>query len=294
MSRAEGAVRPRVRFAPLAKLPRGVTLLACGVLAIILLLAFVLPVVTGYAPEAFVGLPNQAPSLAHPFGTDGFGRDVMVRTFAAAKVDYLVPLLVVMIAMVLGNILGVVAALLGGPVEWLIMRLTDAVIAFPFIILILALVVLFGNQGTLPLLPSGTLPIVIAVSLTGWAYYARIARSQAMVLRSTDYVTAATLMGYSTWRILWRHVVPKVIGVSITYAIGDVVAVMGLIASLSIFGAGIAPPTAEWGQMMFEGRLVLEQYWWVTVFPLVFMIASAVSLAAIAERLIARLERRSK
>src|SRR5699024_8452087 len=103
--------------------------------------------------------------------------------------------------------------------------------------------------------------------------------SQAISLRSMDYITAAGLMGYSTWRILWRHLTPKVLGVSISYAIGDVVVVMGLVASLSLFGAGIAPPTPEWGQMMFEGRAVLEMHWWVAAFPLAFMIISAISLA---------------
>lgn len=283
-------LQPRFRFRVFSKLTPGAGLVALCVLAFILLMSYLLPVLTGYAPDQFVGSAYLAPSLAHPFGTDAYGRDVMVRTFVSARVDYLVPLLVVAVSVVVGNIIGTAAALIGGFFEWLVLRVTDVIIAFPFIILILALVVAFGNGGNVPFLPKGTLPIVAAVLLTAWAYYARLARSQALSLSKMDYVTAGVLMGYSTWRILIKHISPKVLGMSVTYAIGDVVVVMGLIASLSLFGAGIAPPTPEWGQMMFEGRAVMDLYWWVTVFPLLFMVISAVSLAAIAERLVVRLE----
>lgn len=294
VSTATGPLRPRVRFTGLARLSPRAGVVASAILIFILVMSLVLPAVTGYGPDQFVDLPYQAPSLAHPFGTDGFGRDVMVRTFAASRVDYLIPLLIVAISVIIGCVVGVAVTFIGGFAEWIMMRVTDAIIAFPFLILILALVVVFGQTVNVPFLPNGTIPIIVAVVLTGWAYYARLARSQTLSLREMDYITAARIMGYSTARIVFRHITPKVLGASVSYAIGDLIVVMGLIASLSLFGAGIAPPTAEWGQMMFEGRSVLDQYWWVTVFPLLFIIVSAVSLAAIAERLVARLEGRTQ
>lgn len=294
VSTATGPLRPRVRFTGLARLSPRAGVVAAALLILIFVMSFALPVITGYGPDQFIGLPYQPPSLAHPFGTDGFGRDVMIRTFTASRVDYLIPLLIVAISVAIGSIVGVAVTLIGGFAEWLMMRITDAIIAFPFLILILALVVVFGQGVDVAFLPNGTIPIIVAVVLTGWAYYARLARSQALTLRGMDYITAARIMGYSTTRIVFRHITPKVLGASVSYAIGDMIVVMGLIASLSLFGAGIAPPTAEWGQMMFEGRSVLGQYWWVTLFPLVFMIISAVSLAAIAERLVARLEGRAR
>lgn len=286
--------RPGLRFTLTARLSPRAHVVAMGILAAILAMSFALPYITGIGPEQFVSRPYSPPSLAHPFGTDGFGRDVMIRTFAAAQIDYLIPLLVVAISVVVGNIIGVAAALVGGIFEWLVMRITDVIIAFPFIILILALVVVFGGETAISVLPNGTLPVIVAISLTGWAYYARLARSLALSLREIDYVTAARVMGYSTWRILLRHMTPKVLGASLSYAIGDIIVVMGLIASLSLFGAGIAPPTAEWGQMMFEGRSSIDRSWWATVFPLGFMIISAVSLAAVAERMVAGIEGRSR
>lgn len=293
MSAAE-AVAPRWRAVRrLGVRAPGAVPIACAIPLLILLLGAVLPALTGYGTDEFVADAYLAPSLAHPFGTDQFGRDVMVRSFAAAKIDYLIPGIAVTVSVVVGSMLGVLAAISGRRADWLLLRVTDAIIAFPFVVLVLVLVVVVGADFSLLGLPDGAAPALAAIVLTGWAYYARLARSQALSLRNRDFVAAARLMGYSNLRITVRHILPTVLATSLAYAVGDLIVTVALIASLSFLGAGVAPPTPEWGQMMYEGRDVLETAWWLTLFPATLIAISSLALATIADAMVARLEGRS-
>jgi peptide/nickel transport system permease protein len=287
--------RARRRSSPrLARLPGWLVLVAAAIPVLIVILGFVLPAITGYSPTAFVAQPLQAPSWAHPFGTDQFGRDIFVRCFVASHIDYLVAAVGVGVASVAGSIIGVaVASTRIRGVDWTVMRIVDAVIAFPFIVLALAFVVVFGQGVSFLGLPQGMPALFAAFLLVGWAYYARLARSQAVSLRSRDFVTAAHLMGYSNTRIALRHVMPIVMATTMAYAVGDAILTVALTASLSFLGAGIGPPAPEWGQMMFDGRGLLQIAWWMTLFPALMLVISGLCLAVIADHAIRRLEDRA-
>jgi peptide/nickel transport system permease protein len=287
--------RARRRSSPrLARLPGWLVLVAAAIPVLIVILGFVLPAITGYSPTAFVAQPLQAPSWAHPFGTDQFGRDIFVRCFVASHIDYLVAAVGVGVASVAGSIIGVaVASTRIRGVDWTVMRIVDAVIAFPFIVLALAFVVVFGQGASFLGLPQGMPALFAAFLLVGWAYYARLARSQAVSLRSRDFVTAAHLMGYSNTRIALRHVMPIVMATTLAYAVGDAILTVALTASLSFLGAGIGPPAPEWGQMMFDGRGLLQIAWWMTLFPALMLVISGLCLAIIADHAIRRLEDRA-
>lgn len=290
--RPQPAARRTLRLR--ARLPGWLVLVAAAIPVLIVILGFVLPAITGYSTSAFVAAPLQAPSWAHPFGTDQFGRDVMVRSFAASHIDYLVAVVGVGISSIAGTVIGVaVSATRIRWLDWGVMRIVDAVISFPFIVLALAFVVVFGPNAGFLGLPQGMPALFAAFLLVGWAYYARLARSQAVTLRSRDFVTAARLMGYSTMRISLRHVAPIVMATTMAYAVGDAIVTVALTASLSFLGAGIGPPAPEWGQMMFDGRGLLGIAWWMTLFPALMLVISGLCLAVLADRAIKRLEDRA-
>jgi peptide/nickel transport system permease protein len=278
----------------LGRAPDWVVVVAASVPVLIVVLGYLLPVVTGYAPDEFVAQPLLPPSPAHPFGTDTFGRDVMVRTFAASHTDYLIAVLGVGAAALLGSVIGVfVASSRIKGVDWVAMRLTDGVIAFPFTVLALSFVVVLGSNSSVLGLPQGMPALLAAYVFVGWAYYARIARAQTVSLRSRDFVAAGRQMGFSDARIAVRHILPIVLATTMAYAVGDAIITVALTASLSFLGAGIAPPTPEWGQMMYEGRGLIETAWWLTAFPSLMLVLSGLSVAVIADRSIRRMEDRS-
>jgi peptide/nickel transport system permease protein len=268
--------------------------IAIGSLALIAGLGFLLPLITGYPVDGFVALPYESPSTAHPFGTDSYGRDVMVRTFAASHVDYLVAIVSVGFSAFVGTAVGVLCtASRSRAVEWSVMRLTDAVISFPFIILVLALVVVFGDTLAVPGLADGLPALLLAICVTGWAYYARLARAETLSLRERDFIVAARSMGFSHARIVLRHLFPTVLMTALAYAVGDAIVTVSLTASLSFLGAGVQPPTPEWGQMMYEGRDALQSAWWITAFPALLLAISGLLLAVIADGAIKRLRGRT-
>ena len=169
----------------------------------------------------------------------------------------------------------------------LIMRLVDALIAFPFVILILVLVVLIGPDRRLGPTPAGLPSTIIAFTLVGWAYYARLARGQTLALREREYIVAAEIMGFSRRRVIVRHLMPSVLRVTASYAVGDAILAVVAIASLAFLGAGVQPPTAEWGNIMFEGRAYLESAWWITIAPGVLLAITGLALSLVADALLA-------
>ncbi len=257
----------------------------------VLLGSVLAPTITGYAPDELVAMPLQPPSAEHLFGTDQYGRDLLVRTFVAAQVDYLIGAFVIVCCGVLGSLIGVyIASTRVRGVDWAVSRLIDAFIAFPLTVLVLALGVVIGSEFTVLGLPRGLPSVLIVYALIGWAYYARLARAQVLSLRSRDFVRAGRAMGYSDTRITLRHLFPQVAMVTFAYAIGDAIVAIALASSLAFLGAGIAPPTPEWGQIIFEGRGVLAQAWWIAAFPAIFLALSGIALVGIG----AALERRAQ
>lgn len=263
-----------------------------AIILVILLGSVLAPVLTGYAPDALVAPPLQPPSTVHWFGTDQYGRDVLVRTFVAAQVDYMIGAFVIVFCGLFGSLIGVyVASTRLRGVDWAVTRVIDAIIAFPLAVLVLALGVMVGPDFTFWGIPRGLPSVLIVYACLGWAYYARLARSQVLSLRSRDFIRAGRAMGYSDARLTMKHLFPQVSMVTFAYAVGDAIVAIALASSLSFLGAGVMPPTPEWGQIIYEGRAVLASAWWIAAFPALFLAGSGLALVGIGDGLVRRMER---
>lgn len=253
-----------------------------SVIVLIVLAGFIVPTVSPYGVSEFVANPLTAPSAAHPFGTDHIGRDLFVRTFVAGRVDILLAVVGALVALVIGTALGVAAGASHNRFfDTILMRIVDAVIAFPAIVLILALVLVIGPTTSLGPIPAGAPAVLIAVFVTHWAVFARLARAQTLALRDLDFVEAASILGYSRRRIVFKHILPNVVGPGIAYAVTDCILIIVATASLPFLGAGVQPPAPEWGNLMFEGRVYLSNAWWIVLFPGLLLAITGVCLALV-------------
>jgi peptide/nickel transport system permease protein len=224
-----------------------------------LFLAAFAPLVSGHDPNAIdVTATLQRPGALHWFGTDAIGRDVLSRTLHAARVDLFMCLAGVVPALVIGVTIGLVSGYLGGGLDQLLMRIYDITVAFPFFVLVLAIVGVLGP---------GLMNYFIALAVVGWVTYARLVRAEVLVVRSSEYVAAARGLGFSPLYIMRRHVLPNVLSPAIVYAMTDAILVILAGASLGFLGMGAQPPTAEWGVMVAEGQPFIVQAWWISFFP---------------------------
>lgn len=223
------------------------------------LAAIAAPVLAPYDPTA-VDVMNllAPPSAQHWFGTDQVGRDIFSRVLHAAQVDLALCVIGVLPPLLIGTVVGLVSGYFGGVIDSLFMRLYDLTVAFPFFVLVLAIVGVLGP---------GLVNFVIALTLVGWVSYARLVRAGVITVRESDYIRAAQCLGYPTAAILSRHVLPNVFGPVIAYAVSDAVLVMLAGASLGFLGMGAQPPLAEWGVMIYDGVAFVGQAWWICVFP---------------------------
>jgi peptide/nickel transport system permease protein len=221
-----------------------------------------------------------APSLSHPMGTDTFGRDIFSRVLHALRVDLQVTFFVTYAPLLVGMALGAIAGYVGGWFDALLMRVVDAVIAFPFLVLVIAIVAISG---------AGLRGVYIGVPLVGWALYARLTRGEMLVLREQDFMLAATALGYSTPRILLRHALPSLLRSNIVFSAADLVLNLLLLASLSYIGLGAQPPTAELGVMVADGQSVLLEAWWVATLPGLTIVLLGVSFSMVGDGLADRL-----
>ena len=242
----------------LAGQPRALAL-GVGIVAFWFLLAVFAPLVAPYEPDAHnLQATLQPPSFAHPLGTDNFGRDVLSRVIYGTRVDLELGIMGVLWPFLLGTFLGSIAGYFGGLVDTLLMRLLDITLAFPFLVLMIAIISVLGP---------GLSSFYIAITLVGWVSYARLVRAQVLVLKSSEFVLAARSLGYSHGRIMFRHILPNALVPSIVFSMSDVVLVILAGASISYLGLGIQPPTAEWGVMIAEGQNFMTTAWWITAFP---------------------------
>jgi peptide/nickel transport system permease protein len=200
----------------------------------------------------------EGPSVQHPFGTDTLGRDILTRVVYGGRIDLTFAVVTTLVPFVLGALVGAIAGYRGGWVDTLVNRLVDTVVAFPFIVLILAIVTIVGP---------GLTGAYIGVFAVGWALYARLTRGEMLVERQREYILAAQTLGYSTPRIVLRHALPNVLRASIVFSMADIVLNILLLSSLSYLGLGATPPSPEWGALVAEGRDVLLTAWWVATLP---------------------------
>ena len=220
--------------------------------------ALAAPRLAPYSPrQVDVVARLRAPSTAHPFGTDSLGRDVLSRVLVGARVSLPAGFAVVVAAAALGTLYGGVAAYAGPKAEEGLMRVTDLFLSFPPLLLAMAIAAALGK---------GIVNTIVAMAVVWWPKYARVARSLVLVQRSLEYVEAARALGQGAGRVLLRHIVPNAAGPLVVLLTLDVGNAMITFAGLSFLGLGVVPPTPEWGAMVSEGQVLIEQ-WWVSTFP---------------------------
>lgn len=200
----------------------------------------------------------QAPSPEHILGTDDMGRDILSRIIAGTSISLGSALLIIAVSATVGMVIGLSAGFIGGWVDDLLMRLTDIFLAFPALILAMAIAATLG-----PSLQNA----LLAVASVWWPWYARLARGQVMAIRHREYVQAAQALGASSLNVIFRHILPNSLTPLIVQATLDVGNTILLTASLSFIGLGAQPPTPEWGAMVSVGRLYMLSYWWVPTAP---------------------------
>lgn len=199
-----------------------------------------------------------APSLAHIFGTDRYGRDMFSRLIVGAKASILSTLLLVSVITVIGTIVGIICGWSGNWLDTLLMRISDIFLAFPGLVFALALAAVLGG---------GIHNAVIALAAISWPKYARIARSQTLSQKDSLYLDAARISGCSTFTLIMRHILPNIFGPILVTAMLDIGTMMMELAGLSFLGLGAKPPVAEWGSMMSDTRNLLTTQPWVTLSP---------------------------
>jgi peptide/nickel transport system permease protein len=199
----------------------------------------------------------EPPSREHPFGTDQLGRDIFSRVLYGSRISLPVAVIVASISLLIGGTVGALGGYTRGAVDGVLMSLTDVTLAFPSIVLAMAIVAVAGP---------GIRNAMLAMLLVGWPRYARLMRSQVLSVKERDHILAARSIGVKENRILLRHIIPLCLGPLIVTATLDLGSVLLLSSALSFIGLGAVPPTPEWGLMVAEGRIKFHQ-WWVSGFP---------------------------
>jgi peptide/nickel transport system permease protein len=235
---------------------------AIALLATLVALGAFAPLIAPHDPvrqRDIVTLNRQPPSVAHPFGTDQFSRDVLSRVLHGGRLSLAIALFAVALSATMGTMYGAVAGFYGGWVDAVMMRALDALLAIPRVLLVIAAAVLWGPLG----IPS----LVLILGATGWFGVSRLVRAEALSVASRDYVAAARALGGSDVRLLLTHVLPNVLSPVIVGAALGVGNVIVLEAGLSYLGAGVQPPYASWGNIIRDGSSDLGGLWWMSLFP---------------------------
>jgi peptide/nickel transport system permease protein len=254
----QGVAQSRTRLGRLRGLSRE-TKIGAGILAVLFLAGLIAPLIAPYGQNQlnFTDIYS-APSLSHLMGTDGAGRDVFSRTLYALRLDLGIVVLVTYPPLVFGVLVGAVAGYLGGIFDATLARIVDVLIAFPFLILIIAVIAIVGP---------GIKGILIGVPIVAWALYARLARSEMLVLREQPFMLATIALGYTTRRAILRHAVPNLMRSSLIYSTLDMVVNLLLLSALAYLGLGAQPPNAELGSIIADGQSALLTAWWVATLP---------------------------
>jgi len=244
--------RPAWRRSPL-------TVAGLALIAILAVIALLAPLIAPANPlKQVLSTRLKPPSADHWLGTDQLGRDVLSRMIYGARISLLIGTVVVGLAASVGTFVGLVAGYVGGWLDEGLMRLTDVFLAFPALILAMAI---SGALG-----PSLT-NAMIAIAVVSWPVYARLVRAQVLSLREREYVEAARGLGASAQRIVWRHILPNTLAPLLVQASFDMGGAILSAAGLSFIGFGTQPPTAEWGVMISEGRNYIATHSWLSLFP---------------------------
>lgn len=272
--RRETKIKRKTNYRYLIKKNK-MTFIGFLILLVIVLLAIIAPLISPYDPTKIDIISKfQPPSVKHWFGTDEVGRDILTRTLYGARLSLGVGILVIVIAGAAGLIIGSISGYFGGLIDQIIMRIMDMMLAFPMLILAMALTAALGQSLQNALL---------ALAIVEVPIYVRLARGQALMLRQTLYVKSAETFGINPFRIIWRHMIPNAVSPLIIQATLDIGNAILMIATLGFLGLGAQPPTPEWGAMISVGWKYLLDYWWYPVFPGIFLFLSSVALNLIGD-----------
>lgn len=260
---------------------RGPLLLGLILLGFILLVALIAPLLAPYNPiEQNLSAAFTKPfSAGHILGTDNYGRDELSRIIFGTRLDLQIGFISVLFPFIAGSLLGVTAGYLGGKTDNVVMRIVDILIAFPFLVLVIALMTLLGP---------GLRNLYIAVGIFGWISYCRLVRGETLIARNLEYIQAARTVGCTNRRVIFTHLLPNVIAPSLVYVFTGMVQAILTGAALSFLGLGAQPPTPEWGAMIAEGRQFLLQAWWMPTLPGFAILITGVSLSLIGDGLAER------
>jgi peptide/nickel transport system permease protein len=253
---------------------------ALMVLSVIVVIAVLAPLIVPYDPSAQPDIVNGkdlAPTLAHPFGTDPYSRDVLSRVIYGARLSLTIGILATVVSLTFGVAYGAIAGYAGGVVDAIMMRLLDALLSIPRLLLLLGVLVAW------PHLSIGAL--ILFLGLTGWFGLSRIVRGQVLALKHAEFVTAAEALGASRRRILVRHLLPNLVSPIVVAATLGIAHVIVLEAGLSFLGIGVPQPLASWGNIIYDGSDQIARLWWMSLFPGLFMVITVMTLNVLGESL---------
>lgn len=257
-------------------------------LGIIVLAGVLAPLIAPYDPAAqpdIVALKSLPPSFAHPFGTDPYSRDVFSRVLYGARLSLLIGVLATLVSLTLGVAYGAIAGYAGGLVDALMMRILDAFLSIPRLLILIAVIVAWPRLSITAL--------VLFLGFTGWFGLSRIVRGQVLALKHAEFVMAARALGASRRRILLRHLLPNLVSPIVVAATLGVAHVIVLEAGLSYLGIGVPQPRASWGNIIQDGADQIAAMWWMSLFPGLFIVFTVMTLNILGEALRDAYERRS-
>ena len=243
-------------------------------------IAALAPLLTPYRPNDQpdpVRMQTQPPSRAHPLGTDGASRDVLSRVLHGARVSLSIGFLAVLLSVTVGTVYGAVAGFVGGTVDAAMMRVLDALLAIPRILMVIAVAALWGQ-------PSVEL-LILLIGLTGWFGVSRVVRAQVLAVSAREFIVSARALGAGPLRLLSRHILPNIMSpviVAATLGIGNVIM---LEAGLSYLGLGVPVPDPSWGSIIFDGSEQVATHWWISLFPGLAIVITVMAFNAVGEGL---------
>lgn len=251
--------------------------LGAAIVLFFIIVAIFAPFIATYDPSATnlkgTFLP---PSSKHLFGTDDIGRDVFSRVVYGSRVSLFVGFIAVGISLIIGVILGLASGYYGGKVDSIIMRFTDIMLSFPSFFLILAVIAF---------LKPSIINVMIVIGFTGWMGVARLVRAEVMSVKNREYITAAILQGLSHKKIMFKHILPNVLSPVFVTATLSIAGAILLESSLSFLGLGVQPPTASWGNILTDGQKNIINAWWLSLFPGLAIVFTALGYNLLGEGL---------
>lgn len=261
--RSSRSLKPWYRNVPLMA---GIVIVGC-----LILIAALAPLIAPYDPIKPDYLhPLEGPSAQHWLGTDKIGRDIFSRLIYGARVDLRIGFLAVLIPFVIGTTLGLLSGYFGGWFDAVMMRIVDIFFAFPFYVMVIALVFVLG---------AGEKSIYLAIAAVSWVSYTKIVRGEVLVIKEQDYIRGAQLAGLPHSRVLLRHILPNVVGQAIIYGMSDIVMDILAVVTLGYLGLGVAPPTPEWGSLIIEGQEFITTQWMQATVPGIAVVITSLGLS---------------